>query len=44
MDTSKVFNSEAGKVQETWKNTVEKQMDMIREMVINFSGFYKKAA
>jgi hypothetical protein len=44
MDTSKVFNTEAGKVQETWKNTVEKQMDMIREMLKNLSGFYKKAA
>lgn len=44
VDSSKVFTEEAGKIQETWKNTVEKQMDMSREMVKNFSDLFKKAA
>jgi len=43
-DSSKVLTDEAGKVQETWKNTIEKQMDMSREMMKNFSGLFKKAA
>jgi hypothetical protein len=43
-DALKAFTSEAGKIQETWKDTVEKQMDMTNEMVKNFQGFFKKAA
>ena len=43
-NSSKVFTDEAGKVQETWKNSVEKQMEMSREMVKNISVLFKKAA
>ena len=43
-DSSKVFTDEAGKIQETWKTSVEKQMDMSREMVKGFSELFKKAA
>jgi hypothetical protein len=42
-NSSKVFTDEAGKIQETWKNTVEKQMEMSREMVKNFSELFKHA-
>ncbi len=41
VDSSKVLSHEAEKIQETWKNTVEKQMDMSREMVKNFSELMK---
>ena len=44
VDSSKVLADEAGKLQVTWKNSVEKQMEMSRDMVKNFSGFFKKAA
>jgi len=43
-DSSKVFTDEAGRVQETWKNTIEKQMDMGREMVKNLSALLGQAA
>jgi len=43
-ESSKALTDEAGKVQETWKNTIEKQMDMGREMMKNFSELFKKAA
>jgi hypothetical protein len=43
-NSSKVFTDEAGRLQETWKNAVEKQMDMSREAVKNFSGLFSKAA
>lgn len=36
LNSSKVFTDEAVKIQENWKNTVEKQMEMSREMVKNF--------
>lgn len=44
VDSTKVLADEAGKLQTTWKNTVEKQMDMSRDMVKNFSGYFQKAA
>jgi len=49
VDSSRVLTDEAGKIQETWKNTVEKQLNMSREMVKNLSELfktelYKKAA
>jgi hypothetical protein len=40
VNSSKVFTDEAIKIQETWKNTVEKQMEMSKEMVKNFSGLF----
>jgi len=44
VNSSKVFTDEAGRVQETWRNTVEKQMEMSREVVKNFSELVRKAA
>lgn len=44
VDSTKVLADEAGKLQTTWKNTVEKQLDMSRDMVKNFSGYFQKAA
>jgi hypothetical protein len=44
VDSSKVLSTEAEKIQENWKNTVQKQMDMSRDMVNNFSELFKKAA
>lgn len=44
VNSSKVFTDEAGKIQESWKNTVEKQMEMSREMVKNMMELFKQAA
>jgi hypothetical protein len=44
MDSSKVLTDEAEKMQDTWKKSVEKQLDMSRDMVKNFSEFFQKAA
>jgi hypothetical protein len=44
VNSSKVFTDETGKVQETWKNTIEKQMEMSREVVKSYSELFKKAA
>lgn len=41
VDSSRVLTDEAGKIQETWKNTVEKQMDMSRDMVKNITELFK---
>jgi hypothetical protein len=43
-NSSKTFTDEAGKIQDTWKNSIEKQMEMSREMVKNISTLFKKAA
>jgi hypothetical protein len=43
VNSSKIFTDEAERVQETWRNTVEKQMEMSREVVKNFSEVVKKA-
>ena len=40
-NSTKVFSDEAVKIQETWKGTVEKQMEMSREMVKKFSQLFK---
>ncbi len=44
MDSSKIFTDEAIKIQETWKTSVEKQMEMSKEMFKNFSEFSKQRA
>ena len=44
VNSSRVFADEAGKVQETWKNTIEKQMEMSREMVKGFTERTRQAA
>ncbi len=43
-NSSKVFTDQAGRIQDTWKNAVEKQMDVSREMVNHFAELFKKAA
>ena len=40
-NSTKAFSDEAVKMQETFKGTVEKQMETSREMVKNFSQFLK---
>ena len=42
MNSSKTFTDEAVKVQETWKDTVEKQMEMSREMAKNYFDLLKQ--
>jgi len=44
VNSTKVFTDEAERVREAWMNTVEKQMEMSREGVKNFSEAVKKAA
>jgi hypothetical protein len=43
VNSSRVFTDEAGKIQKTWENTVEKQMEMSKEMLKNFSEVFEKA-
>ena len=43
VNSSKVFADEAGKAQETWKNTIEKQMEMSREMTKGFLARFQQA-
>lgn len=43
VNSLKIFTDEAERVRETWRNTVEKQMKMSREVVKNFSNVVKKA-
>ncbi len=44
MDSSRIFTDEAIKIQESWKTSVEKQMEMSKEMFRNFSEFSKQGA
>jgi hypothetical protein len=41
-DSSKAFADESGRLQETWKDTVEKQMDMTSDMAKNFFEAFQK--
>jgi hypothetical protein len=43
-NSTKIFTDQAEKVQVTWKQAVEKQMEMNREALKNFSELFKKAA
>jgi len=43
-DSSKIFTNEAVKIQDTWKASVEKQMEMSKEMFKNFPEFFKQGA
>ena len=43
-NSAKAFSDEALKMQETWKITVEKQMEMGREMARNFSNLFEQTA
>ena len=42
VNSSKSFSAEAAKIQEAWKNTFEKQLEMSREMIKNFSELFKQ--
>ncbi|HET6515717.1 MAG TPA: hypothetical protein VFG09_11205 [Thermodesulfovibrionales bacterium] len=41
-NSSKLFTDEAVKIQETWKNTVEKQMEMSRQMATNYFDLFRQ--
>ena len=43
-NSSRVYTEEVGRAQEAWKNTIEKQMEMNREVIKSFSALFKKAA
>jgi hypothetical protein len=42
VNSSKLMTEEAARVQETWKNAVEKQMDLNRELAKKFSDLFSK--
>jgi hypothetical protein len=44
VNSAKTFTDESGKIQATWKSTVEKQMEMTREMVSKLSELFKQTA
>jgi hypothetical protein len=44
VNSAKTFSDESGKIQATWKSTVEKQMEMTREMVSKLSEMFKQTA
>ena len=44
VNSAKSFADESGKIQATWKSTVEKQMEMTREMVSKLSELFKQTA
>jgi len=44
VNSSKIFTDEAIKIQDTWKTSVEKQMEMSQEMFKKFPEFFKKEA
>ena len=44
VNSAKTFTDESGKIQATWKTTVEKQMEMTREMVSKLSELFKQTA
>ena len=41
VNSAKTFTDESGKIQATWKSTVEKQMEMTREMMQKMTGFFQ---
>lgn len=43
VNSSKGFSDEAAKIQDTWKNSVEKQMEMSRDMVKKMSEMLQQA-
>jgi hypothetical protein len=44
VDSSKVLTDKAGKIQDTWKINVERQMDISRELMKNYTDIFSKAA
>jgi len=43
MNSAKTVADESGKIQESWKSAVEKQMEMAREMARQMTGFFQPA-
>jgi hypothetical protein len=43
MSSAKTVADESGKIQETWKSAVEKQMEMTREMMQKMTCFFQPA-
>ncbi|MFI5304018.1 MAG: hypothetical protein ACHQYP_04410 [Nitrospiria bacterium] len=43
-NSTKVLSEEVEKIQETWKTTFEKQMETSREILKNFSQFFKQTS
>lgn len=43
MNSTEVFSDEVVKIQKTWKSTLEKQMEVSRQLVKNFSDYFKQA-
>ena len=43
LNSSRSFTSEAEKIQQTWKNAVESQLEASKEMMKNFSEFFTQA-
>jgi len=41
MNSAKTVADESGKIQEAWKSTSEKQMEMFREMMQKMTGFFQ---
>ena len=41
MNSAKTVADESGRIQEAWKNTVEKQMEMAREMMEKMTVFFQ---
>jgi hypothetical protein len=42
VESSKSLTDEAEKIQETWKKTAERQMDLSREIAKNYSELFEK--
>ena len=44
VDSSKVLTDKAEKIQDTWKKNVERQMEISRELMKNYTDIFSKAA
>ena len=42
MNSAKTVADESGRIQESWKSAVEKQMEMTREMMQKMTGFFQQ--
>ena len=43
VNSTRLFSEEAVKIQETWKSTFDKQLEISREVLKSFSALYQKA-
>lgn len=44
VDSSKVLTDKAGKIQDTWRINVERQMEISRELMKSYPNIFSKAA